>query len=382
MHSKKLKITDFGEKKLIDRIIKKTRQSQMNYFSSSDFQIKKSLGDDAALIDFGSKYLVASSDMLLEKSHFPPQMKPEEMGWKIVTVNVSDLAAMGAHPRGFLVSMGLPRDMDVEFFDKLIDGILEACEHYDIPLIGGDTNESPQLVLDGTALGEVDKKNVMMKSKTAQGPAEPGDLIAVTGGLGLAAAGFEFLLSEIYPELLDKSNFSINSSNIQKTKNLIKKHALRPRARLNEGIIAAESGMFKGATDITDGLASELEEILKSSKNNFDGNSNNSNSLESSPLNSIPLKSIGIKIHEDQMPIPSEVKEIAEIFDKDPLGMALYYGEDFELLLIIKRESLEEIKKILDIYLIGEITDSGVIEIVKNDGSTIILPSGGYQHLK
>lgn len=380
---KKLKITDFGEKKIINRIIKKTHQSQQNYFSSSDIKIFKSLGDDAALIDFGSKYLVASSDMLLENSHFPPQMKPEEMGWKIVTVNVSDLAAMGAYPRGLLVSMGLPRDMEIEFFDKLVDGILEACEYYNIPLIGGDINESPQLVLDGTALGEVDKKHVMMKFKTAHGPVRSGDLIAVTGPLGLAGAGFEYLLSDNYPEIPEiqelqtASKPNITLERLEKNLITIKKHALQPRARIKEGIIAAESGYVTGATDITDGLASELEEIVKSSNNSKkDLNEFGKNSTNLSSLNT------GIKIYEDKLPLPSEVKDIAQIYSKNSLDLALYYGEDFELLLIIKKEALEEIKKIMDIYIIGEITDSGIMEIVDKDGNIEILASGGYQHLK
>jgi thiamine-monophosphate kinase len=255
-----------------------------------------------------------------------------------------------------------------------------------MPLIGGDTNESPQMVLDGTALGSVDKNNVMMKSKTAQGSAKPGDLLAVTGVLGLAAAGFEFLLSPNYPEFPKKSNNILKSPNSRVDLiNIIKKHALQPRARIKEGIMAAESGMIKGATDITDGLASELEEIIKAANSfekEFVENYDNSASSKHYELKPDSRDLIGLKIHEELLPVPLEVKKIAEIFDKDLLNLALYYGEDFELLLIIEKESVEEFKKILDIYLIGEITDSGVIEIVTKNGDVNILSSGGYEHLK
>ena len=157
MSSKKPLISDFGEKKLIEKIIKKARLYQKDYFSSHP-QIRDSLGDDAALTDFNCGYLVSTSDMLLQNTHFPPQMTHRQMGWKIVTVNVSDLAAMGAYPRGILISLGLPRDMTMEQFNELVEGILEACDYYETPLIGGDTNESPQIVLNGTALGEVSKE--------------------------------------------------------------------------------------------------------------------------------------------------------------------------------------------------------------------------------
>jgi thiamine-monophosphate kinase len=341
--SKKPLISDFGEKKLIEKIIKKTNIHQKEYFSSHP-QIRNSLGDDAALTNINSGYLVSTSDMLLQESHFPPQMNHRQMGWKIVTVNVSDLAAMGAHPRGILISMGLPREMTIEQFNELVEGILEACNYYETPLIGGDTNESPQIVLNGTALGEVNKEKVLMK-KTFQ----EGNLIAVTGPLGLAAAGFEILLA-------DDSN---SSQKIQFLKgefvdNAVK-HALDPRARIKEGIMAAESNLVTACTDITDGLASELYEMLKT------GN--------------------GIRIYEDKIPSHPLVEEISKINGKKLNQMTMYYGEDFELILTVKKDEIEALKKLMDVYVIGEVTDSGNVELVDKLGKTNILPPGGYQHL-
>ena len=302
-------ISDLGEKKLIDNIIEKAHLFQKDYFSSHP-QIRDSLGDDAALIDIDGGYLVSTSDMLLQESHFPPQMSPRQMGWKIVTVNVSDLAAMGAYPKGILISMGLPREMTMEQFNELVEGILEACNHYKIPLIGGDTNESPQIVLNGTALGEVSKEKVLMKKN-----AKLGDLIVVTGPLGLAAAGFEILFADDsdYRQKIEllKGDF------IEKAV----KHALDPRARITEGITASESNLVTACTDITDGLASELYEMVKTENN------------------------IGIRIYEDKIPSHPLVEAVGKITGKNSNQLTLYYGEDFELLLTVKKEEIKSSKE-------------------------------------
>lgn len=345
--SKKPLISDLGEKKLIENIIQKARFFQKDYFSTHP-QIRDSLGDDAALMDVDSKYLVSTSDMLLQNTHFPWQMTHRQMGWKIVTVNVSDLAAMGAHPRGILISMGLPREMTLEQFNELVEGILEACSYYETPLIGGDTNESPQIVLNGTALGEVTKEKVLMKNTI-----QKGDILVVTGPLGLAAAGFEIL----FMENKSKNKARIESTLKEEFINLALDHALNPRARIKEGIIAAESNLITGCTDITDGLASELQELVTAGKD------------------------IGIKIYQDQIPSHPLVGELGKITGKNSEEMMLYYGEDFELLLAVKKDGINALKECMDFYVVGEVTDSGHMEIVDTNGKTNILPSGGYQHL-
>jgi thiamine-monophosphate kinase len=343
--SKKPLISDMGEKRLINEIIHKARLHQKDYFSSHP-QIRDSLGDDAALIDAGSIYLVSTSDMLLQSTHFPPQMTPQQMGWKIVTVNVSDLAAMGAQPRGILISLGLPRDMGLEKFEELVEGILEACAYYGTPLIGGDTNESPQIVLNGTALGEVSKEDVLMKNGAIYG-----DLLVVTGPLGMAAAGFEILLAE------DVESKKIEAELKEKFLEKAVKHALDPRARIKEGIMAAESNLVTACTDITDGLASELYEMLK------------------------PGNNVGIRIYEDKIPSHPLVEEVGKITGKKLNQMTMYYGEDFELLLTVRKEEIGALKELMEVYVVGEVTDSGSVEIVDKHGKTNILPPGGYQHL-
>lgn len=343
MPYKKQRISELGEKKLIKRLLKR---NQNNSFESPFFDelTLKSLSDDAALLDFGENYLVATTDLLTQPAHFPQEMSYQQMGKKIVTVNVSDLAAMGASALGIIIAMALPSDLTVSDFDDIIDGMLQACEQYDMALIGGDTNESEELTLCGTCLGTVAKSRVMMKSG-----AEVGDVVAVTGPLGLAAAGFEVLIA-------DESELKSINSDI---KSKVIKYALEPKAKLEKGLKLAGSLSVTSATDITDGLLSEIGELIDSSESG-----------------------IGITLHEESLPIPLEVYVISENLNKDPLELALTYGEDFELLITIKEEKFNGLKDEIGLYKIGYVNTSGQIHIINKEGETNILTPRGYEHFK
>ena len=335
------KISEIGEKGIIKRILSKTKQSEFNSTFLDNFSFK-SLSDDAALINLGDQYLVATSDMLFKSTHFPDEMSYNQIGKKVVTVNVSDIAAMGAKPVGIIISMGLPRDMLLDEFEEILEGILEMCLNYDMKLIGGDTNEAHELTLCGTCLGIVQKENVLMKEG-----ARPGDIIAVTGPVGLAAAGFEVLFNGTKFQDLDPLH-----------KDHLLKPALNPKARVIEGILLAESGFITSATDITDGIISEIDELI----------------------NACDCK-IGMTLKEEMLPIPEEVIEVADKTCKDPLELALYYGEDFELLLTVKKEGFKQIEKKLHLHKIGTVTSSGKIEIQHKDGTKKTVKSRGYEHL-
>ncbi|MGC9517711.1 MAG: thiamine-phosphate kinase [Methanomicrobiales archaeon] len=336
-------LSDLGEKNLIQRILKKTKNLEYDSLFLNNKSLD-SFGDDAALINLGEYYLVATTDMLFESKHFPKEMTFQQIGKKLVTVNVSDIAAMGAKPIGILVSMGLKKDMKVENFDSIIDGILMACSKYNAPLIGGDTNESDEITLSGTCLGIVKKDKVMMKKG-----AEVGDVVVVTGSIGLASAGFEFLFNKDQPQLKEISN---------NFKELIISKALEPECPLKKAMKLSDSGYVTSATDITDGLISEIGEIVKYSSEN-----------------------VGITLYEKELPIHSELNDLARIIEKDPLEMALYYGEDFELLLTVKKDKFNEIADKVTLYKIGEVNSSGQIKIVYKDGKTNILTLRGYEHL-
>ena len=301
-----LKVSDIGEKELVRYIIANSRSITP---------------DDTAITAFNSTNLISTCDMLIQSRHFPENMSYFDMGFKAVTVNVSDLAAMGAEPLGFLLAIALPKDLDIDSFKEILEGVLKACDYYEIPLIGGDTNESSEIIITGTALGLTEKP--IMKDTY-----QKGDLIAVTGDIGLAALGFE--LSDL--------------------DNIYSKHALKPKAKIKEGIILKD--FATSATDITDGLASELYEIKK---DNY-----------------------GFMIYEEMFGISDEYKRLADNLNLDYLDLILHVGEDFELLFTISKDNIEKLP--FDYKVIGEVTDSDVVELTLENGFVERIENVGYEH--
>ncbi len=301
-----LKVSDIGEKELVRYIIANSRSITP---------------DDTAITTFNNTNLISTCDMLIQSRHFPENMSYYDMGFKAVTVNVSDLAAMGAEPLGFLLAIALPKDLDIDSFKEILEGVLKACDYYEIPLIGGDTNESSEIIITGTALGLTEKP--IMKDTY-----QKGDLIAVTGDIGLAALGFE--LSDL--------------------DNIYSKHALKPKAKIKEGIILKD--FATSATDITDGLASELYEIKK---DNY-----------------------GFMIYEEMLGISDEYKRLADNLNLDYLDLILHVGEDFELLFTISKDNIEKLP--FDYKVIGEVTDSDVVELTLENGFVERIENRGYEH--
>ena len=354
-----LKLSDIGEKALIDRIIEKSQYcSDFNNKNSNSYST--AIGDDSALTDVSidaDSYMVSSSDMLIQSTHFPKIMSYYQMGFKSVAVNISDLIAMGAEPVGFLLNIAVPKGMLLDDFDELVCGVVGACDYYNMPLIGGDTNEANEIIISGTALGKVEKDKALMKYGF-----EVGDLVCVSGELGLAALGFELLSSRESYEIASKLNQSLTDLAVFK--------ALKPSPDYENGRILAD---FKkdhniSATDITDGLASELYEILSADKkyNQF----NNDDKY---------LK--GIRIHEDKLPVEDEFKEISKALNLDYLDLFFHVGEDFELLFTIPKSLEDTLKEKMEFYAIGEIIEENTVEIVLSNGKTKEISPKGYEHL-
>lgn len=302
-----LKVSDIGEKELVKYIISKSLDITP---------------DDTAITPFNNTNLISTCDMLIQSRHFPESMSYFDMGFKSVTVNVSDLAAMGAEPFGFLLSIAIPKDLELDAFKEIIDGVLTASEYYSIPLIGGDTNEASEIIISGTALGLCDEP--LMKDGY-----EMGDIIAITGDIGLAALGFELKTYD----------------------NIYFKKTIKPKARLNEGQVLREYGATS-ATDITDGLASELYQIKK--------------------------EGFGFMIHEELLDISQEYKDFSQELNLDYLDLVLHVGEDFELLFTIPKEKLEKLP--IDYKVIGVVNDSNVIELTLENGFVEEIKNKGYEH--
>lgn len=301
-----LKVSDIGEKELVKYIIA----------SSSDI-----IPDDTAITKLDSTNLISTCDMLIQSRHFPENMSYFNMGFKSVTVNVSDLAAMGAEPLGFLLSIAIPKDLGLDDFKKIIDGVIMACEYYHIPLIGGDTNEASEIIINGTAMGLAENP-VMMDNYNI------GDVICLTGDIGLAALGFE----------------------LEDIDNIYTRKALKPEARIREGMILRNYAT--SATDITDGLASELYAIKK------DG--------------------FGFMIYEEMLNITDEYKRLSNQLGLDYLDLILHVGEDFELLFTISRDDLDKLP--INYIVIGEVTDSDVVELTLENGFVERIENRGYEH--
>lgn len=349
MKKSSFKVSDLGEKELINRIISRNSKCSINN-SNSNFPIdfKTTIGDDAALINHGLddlSYLVSSSDMLIQSTHFPADMSYYQMGYKSVVVNVSDLAAMGAKPIAFLLNLAIPGDMLLDDFDELICGVTNACNDYQMPLVGGDTNEANEIIISATALGNAMKDNSLMKYGFSEG-----DLVCLTGEVGLAALGFELLANENKLKIARTIDSSFVDLCIFKV--------LKPSACLNESFIFNKySSKFNiSCTDITDGLASELYELLAADKNylkNIDPNLDYSKA---------------IVLYENSFPIDDEFKEIAKSIGVNYLDLFFYVGEDFELLFTIPKDLAHILNEELDFYIIGEVVSSEFsnVELIVN----------------
>ncbi|WP_456320784.1 AIR synthase related protein, partial [Palaeococcus sp. (in: euryarchaeotes)] len=112
------------------------------------------LGDDTGALKLGDEWLVATNDMLVKSTDVPEIMTPEQVGFKVFTMNISDVASMGAEPIAFLFSLGVPKDFDMDYLEGIAKGIAKASEFYSTPIISADTNEACDLIIDGIALGK------------------------------------------------------------------------------------------------------------------------------------------------------------------------------------------------------------------------------------
>ncbi|NJE42378.1 thiamine-phosphate kinase [Thermococcus sp. GR6] len=288
------------------------------------------LGDDAGALRIGDEWLVATNDMLVRKTDVPDIMTPEQVGFKAVTMNVSDIAAMGARPIGFLFSLGVPRGFDGLYLEGVAKGIGKALEFYEIPVLSADTNEADDLIIDGIALGRT--RHLLTRSG-----AKPGDLVCITGDIGRPLAGL----------LVWKNDLDVSLS----TKEILYKKLLEPRARVKEGI---KIGNYANAAiDISDGLAKELHLVAE-------------------------MSGVRIEVDASKLPIMEEVFEVAELLGRDPLEIALASGEEFELVFTIPPKYTEELS--FDFTVIGTV-HKGAGVFITTEEKRMEVPPIGWEHL-
>ncbi len=341
MAEKRTEITDLGEFGLIERV--------KSSFSLQNSTSLVGIGDDAALIACGEEYLLVTTDMLLESVHFDLSYMPlQHLGYKAVVANVSDIAAMNGKPEQITVALAFSNRFSLEAIDSVYDGIRSACENYKVDLVGGDTSASASgLVISITALGRVSKGKETLRST-----AKVNDIICVTGDLGAAYLGLQVLERE-------KQVFLTNPEmqpDLEKYEYLVGRQ-LRPEARMDIVHELADKEVVPTAMiDISDGLASELLHLSKSS-------------------------GVGIKIFEDKVPIDAGAFETAIEFKIDPITCALNGGEDYELLFTIAPSDYEKLKNHPDIHFIGHVHNNPQQNVMLTKQETIVpLKAQGWNH--
>jgi len=339
-------VSTIGEFGLIDRI------TQLLPDPRQDPRILCGIGDDAAVYRPEEGRLeVISTDALVEGIHFDRTLTPMAyLGGKAISVNVSDIVAMNATPRLATVALGIPRNMSVEMVEALYQGIAEACESYDMKIVGGDTTSSPMLYLSVTVVGDVPDDRLVLRRG-----ARTGDMICVTGDLGGAYAGLQVLLDQ--RRALDEMGEEFEPD-IEAHRYVINRQ-LVPRARLDVKRRLDELGIRPTAMiDISDGLASELHHICVQS-------------------------STGATVRVVALPIDPVTRAVADEYLEDVDTYAFYGGEDYELLLTASPADAEKLEKARLATIIGEILEPEAgVNALSPEAGLIPLHGAGYDHFE
>ena len=324
-------LADLGEFGLIDRLTKG--------FENHNPSTLKGVGDDAAVMDFKDKKTVVSTDLLIEGVHFDLSYVPlKHLGYKAVSVNVSDIYAMNATATQITVSIAVSNRFPLEALEELYAGIRLACDRYKVDLVGGDTTSSTRgLIISVTAIGEANEEDLVYRNG-----AQPNDLIVLTGDIGGAYMGLQILERE-------KAVFQVNPNSQPDIEmySYILERQLKPEARKDIPPLLKQLAIKPTAMmDVSDGLSSELLHICKQS-------------------------GVGCRLYEDKIPLDPQVISTCEEFNLDSTTIALSGGEDYELLFTIAQADYDKIKGNPNFSVIGYITD-------KEEGVNLITRAGQF----
>jgi thiamine-monophosphate kinase len=325
-----MKVSELGEFRLIDLLTKMVK-------SLPDNQLIIGIGDDAAVWYGNDSIQLATVDSFVQDVHFSLDIASwEDLGWKAMASNLSDIAAMGGVPRFALVSLAIPPHTEVEDVTSLYQGMIKLAQQFKVTIIGGDINSAPLVTITITILGSTRNRDKHILTRSA---AQPGEQAAVTGYLGAAAAGLEMLTKRL--------KFDSEATTF------LKRAFLHPYPRLAEGQLLIAQGV-KTAIDISDGLISDLNQICKSSQ-------------------------VGARIEIDRVPIQPTVK--ANLSQKY-LELALSGGEDYELLFTAKAKVIDKVKEVAScpITVIGEIVADKKITLFDSQGNPFNLGKPGWEH--
>lgn len=340
-NEQRTQLSDLGEFALIDHL---TKNFKANHTSTI-----KSIGDDAAVLDFKSKKIVVTTDLLVEGVHFDLSYMPlKHLGYKAVMVNLSDVYAMNAKATQITVSIAVSNRFPLEALEDLYAGIETATNIYNIDVVGGDTTSSTTgLLISVTAIGEVENNEEVYRSG-----AKPNDLLVVTGDLGGAYMGLQVLERE-------KEVYKVNPNSQPDLDaySYIIERQLKPEARkdiikLLKDLDVKPSSMI----DISDGLSSEIIHLCKESN-------------------------VGCDLYEEKIPLDPVVISTCEEFNIDSTTVALNGGEDYELLFTISQDDFTKIKANPNFTVVGFMREANAgMHLVTRAESRIPLKAQGWKN--
>jgi len=297
------------------------------------------IGDDAAVWQVDSEIQLATTDSLVQDTHFDLNVTTwEELGWKAIAVNLSDVAAMGGAPKYALISLALPGELETDNVSNLYQGMAKIASRFGVAIVGGNIASASKTIINVTVLGSLESAAALNRSA-----AVPGDLIAVTGYLGLSAAGLRML----------KKNLKFDAD----TTEILHRAHLMPMPRVDEGRILLHEGV-KAAIDISDGLISDLTHICRASK-------------------------VSARVNQNALLIHPALENN---FKSDYLQLALSGGEDYELLFTASARIINRVKNTMPcpVTIIGEITveKPWQVTLVDANGRDIPWQKAGWEHFK
>ena len=325
------------------------------------------VGDDCAVLHYGNKETLVTTDMLMEGVHFDlTYIDMVSLGYKAAMVNISDIFAMNGYPRQMTVSMALSKRFKVEDIDNFYQGLRMACDKWNVDIIGGDTTSSyTGLAISITCIGEADKEDIVYRNG-----AKETDLICVSGDLGAAYMGLQLMEREktVYYQQVEEAKKKGNKRLLEELsqfspdfagKEYLLQRQLRSEARgdiikkLRDANIKPTAMM-----DISDGLSSELIHICSQSH-------------------------VGCRIFEKNLPIDYQTAVMAEELNMNVTTCALNGGEDYELLFTVPIGDHEKIQALDDVKLIGHVTKESLGRIlVTRDDQEFDLKAQGWNPLK
>jgi thiamine-monophosphate kinase len=325
-------VKELGEKKVI-KIIKACLKMMPN--------MPIPFGDDVSGIHLDEqKIVIVKTDMLVGKTDIPPGMNLKQAARKAVIMNISDFASKGVQPLIGLSSLGLPRTFNENDVKQIGLGLNQGALEYGCYIVGGDTNETSDLIICCSLFGICEKKYFVGRIG-----AKPGDIVAVTGEFGKTASGLRILLGDLLvPEKVKKN---------------ITKPVLMPKARLREGLALARIESLTASMDSSDGLAWSIHELAEANK-------------------------VGFFI--DNIPVASEVIELAKEQTIDPYDLSLFGGEEYELIFTVKPDLWKKTKELMEeqgmpLIRIGRVTKEKKIEI-KIENKIKKLEKKGWEHFR